>query len=92
MPPRGFAPGNGSCGSLEMVLGGERSLPSFVGGEQTLQLFPGARSLARVTARSFLVSCGSLALTVPSWWVVFSIPAVSLPWWLPLGSFFVAAP
>ena len=45
-PPRVFAPGDGSCGSLAIVLGGERSHPSFLGGEQTLQLFPGARSLS----------------------------------------------
>ena len=37
-------------------------------------------------------SCGSLALAVPSWWVVFSIPALSLPGLLSFGSSLVAAP
>ena len=60
--PHGFAPGDSSCCSLAMVLGGGHSLPPSLGGEQTLQFFPGASNFARAIARSSLASCGSLAL------------------------------
>ena len=52
----------------------------------------GSANLARANARSSLASCGSLALTVPSWWFIFTVLAVTLPWWVPFGSSSAAAP